>query len=107
MLSNAIKFTPPEGRVEIRLFYKGSEAIVEVKDTGEGIKPEFLPFVFDYFRQADSSTTRKHGGLGLGLAIAQQLVDLHQGRIQVRSGGEGQGTSLTVTLPLMTILFFV
>ncbi len=100
LLSNAIKFTPEGGRVEIRLLSKDSDAQIQVIDTGTGIRAEFLPHVFDYFRQADSSMTRKHGGLGLGLAIVRQLVQLHNGTIQVESPGVGQGATFTITLPL-------
>ncbi len=100
LLSNAIKFTPEGGRVDIRLLSKDSNAQIQVIDTGTGISAEFLPHVFDYFRQADSSMTRKHGGLGLGLAIVRQLVQLHNGTIQVESPGVGQGATVTITLPL-------
>jgi signal transduction histidine kinase len=100
LLSNAIKFTPEGGRVDIRLLSKDSDAQIQVSDTGTGISAEFLPHVFDYFRQADSSMTRKHGGLGLGLAIVRQLVQLHNGTIQVESPGVGQGATFTITLPL-------
>jgi len=100
LLSNAIKFTPEGGRVEIRLLSKDSDAQIQVIDTGTGISAEFLPHVFDYFRQADSSMIRKHGGLGLGLAIVRQLVQLHNGTIQVESPGVGQGSTFTITLPL-------
>lgn len=100
LLTNAVKFTPKGGRVEIRLDRQEDNARIQVSDTGIGIKAEFLPHVFDYFRQADSSTTRTHGGLGLGLAIVRQLVQLHDGTIQVESPGDGQGAVFTVTLPL-------
>lgn len=100
LLNNAIKFTPKGGRVDIRLDRQDDNARIQVSDTGIGIRAEFLPHVFDYFRQADSSTTRAHGGLGLGLAIVRQLVQLHDGTIQVESPGDGQGTTFTVTLPL-------
>jgi signal transduction histidine kinase len=100
LLSNAIKFTPEGGRVDIQLLSKDADAQIQVIDTGTGISAEFLPHVFDYFRQADSSMTRKHGGLGLGLAIVRQLVQLHNGTIQVESPGVGQGATFTITLPL-------
>ncbi|HEY9738374.1 MAG TPA: ATP-binding protein, partial [Trichocoleus sp.] len=100
LLSNAIKFTPAGGRVEVNLLQMGSQAAIEVRDTGVGIGPEFLPHVFDRFRQADGSTTRRFGGLGLGLAIVRHLIDLHQGSVEVDSAGEGQGTTFTVKLPL-------
>jgi PAS domain S-box-containing protein len=100
LLSNAVKFTPIGGSVEIRLEQVENYAQITVSDTGQGIVAEFLPYVFDYFRQADSSTTRKYGGLGLGLAIVRQLVELHGGTIKVESPGEGQGAIFTVRLPL-------
>lgn len=102
LLSNAVKFTPQGGRVEVRLAQVGSQAQITVSDTGKGISPDFLPHVFDYFRQQDSSTTRKFGGLGLGLAIVQHLVEAHGGTVQADSPGEGQGATFTVRLPLMT-----
>ncbi|WP_414580836.1 PAS domain S-box protein [Scytonema sp. PCC 10023] len=101
LLSNAIKFTPNGGRVEIHLKEVEKQAQIIVSDTGKGINPDFLPYVFDYFRQADSSITRKFGGLGLGLAIARHIVELHGGTIQADSLGEGQGATFTVMLPLM------
>jgi PAS domain S-box-containing protein len=100
LLSNAVKFTPPGGRVTVRLAREQGRARISVADTGQGIKAEFLPYVFDRFRQADASTTRRHGGLGLGLSIVRQLVDLHGGAIEVQSAGENQGTTFTVSLPL-------
>ena len=102
LLSNAIKFTPEGGQVEIRLVQQSTEAVIQVSDTGQGIRADALPYIFDYFRQADSSTTRQHGGLGLGLAIVRQLVELHNGDIRVESQGEGQGATFTVVLPLTT-----
>lgn len=101
LLSNAIKFTPSGGRVAVKLEQQGDQVIIQVQDSGEGIKPEALPFVFDYFWQADSSISRKHNGLGLGLAIVRQLVELHDGQIEAKSAGLGQGATFTVTLPLM------
>jgi signal transduction histidine kinase len=101
LLSNAIKFTPEIGQVEIRLEQQNGEVKIQVSDTGQGIRAEVLPHIFDYFRQADSSNTRKHGGLGLGLAIVRQLVELHGGDIQVESLGEGHGATFTVVLPLV------
>jgi signal transduction histidine kinase/ActR/RegA family two-component response regulator len=100
LLSNAIKFTPEGGRVMIRLERVNNNARIVVSDTGIGIKPEFLPHVFDRFRQADSAFTRKHGGLGLGLAIVRHLVEMHGGTVQAESEGEGRGATFTVTLPL-------
>ncbi|MBW4560151.1 MAG: PAS domain-containing protein [Mojavia pulchra JT2-VF2] len=102
LLSNAVKFTPTGGSVAVRLEYVGNQALITVSDTGRGIHPEFLPHVFEYFRQADSTTTRKFGGLGLGLAIARHLVELHGGTVQVTSPGEGLGATFTVSLPLMS-----
>ncbi|HEY9669916.1 MAG TPA: response regulator [Waterburya sp.] len=100
LLSNAIKFTPEGGTIEVRTLKAGLQAQIQVKDTGIGIKPEFLPYVFDRFRQADSSTTRSHGGLGLGLAIVRHLIQLHQGKVYADSEGEGKGATFTVELPL-------
>jgi PAS domain S-box-containing protein len=100
LLSNAVKFTPAGGKVTVKLRKLNSEAEITVADTGQGIKAEFLPFVFDRFRQADSTSTRQHGGLGLGLAIARHLIEIHGGAIQASSAGEGQGATLSVTLPL-------
>ena len=100
LLSNAVKFTPEGGRVGVLLRRAGPDAEVRVEDTGQGIGADFLPHVFDRFRQADGSTTRSHGGLGLGLAIARHLVELHGGRISADSEGEGRGSSFTIRLPL-------
>jgi PAS domain S-box-containing protein len=101
LLSNAIKFTPTGGRVKIKLNCTASEIQIRVMDTGKGISPNFLPHVFDHFRQGDSSTTRSYGGLGLGLAIVRHLVELHRGTVQAQSPGEGQGATFIVTLPLL------
>ncbi|MEH1932489.1 MAG: PAS domain S-box protein [Nostoc sp.] len=103
LLSNAIKFTPQGGEVEISLQSVGSQAQLQVRDTGKGISPDFLPYVFDYFRQADGATTRKFGGLGLGLAIVRHIVELHGGTVKVESLGEEQGATFTVMLPLIKI----
>jgi PAS domain S-box-containing protein len=100
LLSNGVKFTPRGGRVEVVLARAGSHAEVRVVDTGSGIAPDFLPHMFDRFRQADATTTRQHGGLGLGLAIAKRLVELHGGTIRVESPGPGLGTTALVALPL-------
>lgn len=101
LLSNAIKFTPRDGCVRVRLERaEDSSAQISVSDTGCGISPEFLPFIFDRFRQADGSSTRRHGGLGLGLAIVRHLVELHGGTVQAESAGEGQGSTFIIRLPL-------
>ena len=100
LLSNAIKFTPAGGRVQISISRKSDGLSLAVSDTGLGIRPDFIPFVFEPFRQGDSSTTRSQSGLGLGLAIVRQLVELHCGQVRVESKGEGQGATFTVTLPL-------
>lgn len=102
LLSNAVKFTPERGRVQIQLQLLASAVHITVSDTGQGIAPEFLPYVFDYFRQADAATTRKFGGLGLGLAIVRHLVELHGGTVEVASLGVGMGATFTVKLPLMS-----
>ncbi|MGA7933024.1 MAG: PAS domain S-box protein [Kovacikia sp.] len=123
LLSNAVKFTPQGGKIEIRLEQVGNESVdewegrsvnalpsrhppirsyaqIQVRDTGKGITPEFIPHVFEYFRQEDGTTTRRFGGLGLGLAIVRYLTELHGGTVKVESSGEGQGTTFTVRLPL-------
>ncbi|MBO0727426.1 MAG: PAS domain S-box protein, partial [Blastocatellia bacterium] len=99
LLSNAIKFTPEGGRVELRVEVAADEIRITVSDTGKGIEPEFLPFVFDRFRQADPSSARRYGGLGLGLSIAKHLVELHGGSITAASEGPGRGATFIVTLP--------
>ncbi|UFP95640.1 ATP-binding protein [Gloeobacter morelensis] len=99
LLANAVKFTPNGGRVRVRLARRGTAAEVAVSDSGQGIAPHLLPHVFERFRQADSSSTRSHGGLGLGLAIVRQLVELHGGTVSAASPGEGQGATFTVRLP--------
>jgi len=101
LLSNAVKFTDKGGRIQIRLEHFNSHVVTTVSDTGKGIPPEFLPYVFDRFRQADSSITRLHGGLGLGLAIVRQLVDLHGGSVHAESPGENQGATFSFELPLI------
>lgn len=99
LLSNAIKFTPEEGKVEVRLESVGDEAQIQIIDSGIGIEPDFLPYVFDRFRQADSSTTRSYGGLGLGLAIVRHLVELHGGKVDAQNN-PGEGAKFTVSLPV-------
>lgn len=99
LISNAIKFTPAEGSVEVTLRSEEGHYLVEVRDNGDGIDPEFLVHLFSRFTQADGTTTRRHGGLGLGLAIVQQLVELHGGRVSASSGGHGLGAVFSVSLP--------
>lgn len=103
LVSNAVKFTPKHGQIEIAVEYQASQVQLQVRDTGKGISPEFLPYVFDYFRQADGTSTRKFGGLGLGLAIVRHLVELHGGTVKAESAGEGQGATFTVTLPIIQL----
>ena len=103
LLNNAIKFTPANGRVYVCLRRTDAEVEVTVSDTGQGISSEFLPNIFDRFRQADSSSTRKYGGLGLGLAIVQQLVELHGGTVSAASEGDGRGATFTMRLPLVAV----
>jgi signal transduction histidine kinase len=100
LLSNAIKFTPKGGRVVLRVERTADLLTIAVDDTGQGISPDFLPYVFDRFKQADGSATRQKGGLGLGLAIARHIVELHGGTIEARSEGEGKGASFIVSLPV-------
>jgi CheY-like chemotaxis protein/anti-sigma regulatory factor (Ser/Thr protein kinase) len=100
LLANAIKFTPAGGRIEVKVERAASYLRLRVSDSGQGIGQNFLPFIFDRFRQADGTTTRQHGGLGLGLAIVRHLVELHGGTIKAESAGEGQGSTFTLKLPL-------
>ncbi len=102
LLSNAIKFTPRGGRVEVRLAQAGEHVHLTVSDNGDGINPAFLPRMFERFWQADSSTTRSQGGMGLGLAVVRHLVELHGGTVQAESEGRGLGATFTVTLPLLS-----
>jgi PAS domain S-box-containing protein len=104
LLSNAVKFTPKGGRIQVRLQRIDSHVEIVVSDSGVGISKEFLPYVFDRFRQADASTTRIHGGLGLGLSIVHQLVDLHGGVVSVQSEGEGKGATFTISLPFVGVV---
>lgn len=101
LLSNAVKFTPQKGRVEVHLRSAGKDLEVVVSDTGEGIEPEFLPDIFERFRQADSSSRRVHGGLGLGLSIVRSLVEMHGGQIKASSHGKGKGSTFTLQLPVI------
>lgn len=103
LLSNAVKFTPAAGQIEIHIQEVDGQAQIQVSDTGKGITAEFLPYVFDYFRQADGTTTRKFGGLGLGLAIVRQVVEMHGGTVKAASPGEGNGATFTVSIPLLVI----
>jgi two-component system, chemotaxis family, CheB/CheR fusion protein len=101
VLNNAVKFTPSGGSIEISLSSDTDRGVLVVKDTGQGIDPRFLPHVFEMFRQADGSNRRRHGGLGIGLALVKQLVQLHGGSITAESDGPGEGSRFTVRLPLM------
>jgi PAS domain S-box-containing protein len=103
VLSNAIKFTPKGGKVQVALERVNSHVEICIVDNGPGINPEFLPHIFERFRQADASTTRNHGGLGLGLSIVKHLVELHGGKVRARSSGEGQGASFAIELPITVV----
>jgi signal transduction histidine kinase/CheY-like chemotaxis protein len=103
LLSNAVKFAPNGGRVEVRLERADSQVEMTVADNGQGIKPEFLPYVFERFRQEDAGTNRRHGGLGLGLAIVRRIVELHGGTVRVASEGPGKGATFTVALPIASV----
>jgi signal transduction histidine kinase/DNA-binding response OmpR family regulator len=103
LLSNAVKFTPAGGRIDVGLDRVDGQAQVRVTDSGQGIDPKFLPYVFDRFRQADSSSTRTHGGLGIGLAIVRHIVELHGGTVRAESRGEGSGATFLVNLPVSTV----
>ncbi len=103
LLSNAVKFTPAGGRVDVQLEQTGTHVQIKVMDTGIGIGREFLPYVFDRFRQADSTSTRQHTGMGLGLAIVRHVVELHGGKVKADSPGENLGSTFTITLPLMAL----
>jgi signal transduction histidine kinase/CheY-like chemotaxis protein len=104
LLTNAVKFTPKGGRIQVKLQRVDSHVEILVSDSGIGISKDFLPHVFDRFRQADASTTRIHGGLGLGLSIVHQLVDLHGGSVSVQSEGEGKGATFTISLPFVGVI---
>ncbi len=106
LLANSVKFTPQGGRVEVLLARRGADVEITVRDTGEGIAPEFVEHLFGRFRQGDSGAGRRHGGLGLGLAIAKQLVEMHGGEIRAASAGAGQGATFTVRLPALDLPSF-
>ncbi|HSU44308.1 MAG TPA: ATP-binding protein, partial [Casimicrobiaceae bacterium] len=100
LISNAVKFTPPFGRITVRVSREGDEARLDVEDSGEGIDPQTLPHIFEMFRQGESPATRSQGGIGIGLALVKQLVDLQGGRVEAVSAGRGKGARFTVWLPL-------
>ena len=102
LLTNAVKFTPNGGSIHVDLARKDAHLEITVRDMGIGITPEFLPWVFERFRQADSSSSRRYGGLGIGLTLVKQLTDLHLGSVRVESEGEGRGATFTVRLPVST-----
>ena len=104
LISNAVKFSPAGSRVEVAIEHRGDDATLTVRDSGHGIAPEFLPHVFEPFRQADGASTRSYNGLGLGLAIVKYLAELHGGTVAAASGGDGEGATFTVTLPLATAM---
>jgi signal transduction histidine kinase len=103
LLANAVKFTPNQGTVDVELKAAGQNVQVIIRDTGEGIEPEFLPYIFERFRQADTSSKRVHGGLGLGLSIVNSLVAMHGGEIQAASEGKGMGATFTLSLPILSL----
>jgi len=103
LVSNAVKFTPRGGRVCVSLARVEDHVQINVSDTGKGLSADFVPHIFERFRQADSSAAREHGGLGIGLSIVKQLVDLHGGTVRAASAGDGQGATFTVLLPLATV----
>ena len=103
LVSNAVKFTPKGGRVDVTLSREKSSFQIQVSDTGQGISPELLPHIFDRFRQADSSTRRRFAGLGLGLSIVKYIVEAHGGTVEVNSSGEGKGSTFTVRLPVRAV----
>ena len=102
LLSNAVKFTGADGSIEVTVSHEGKLMRLIIRDTGHGIRPEFLPFVFDRFRQGDGSSTRRFGGLGLGLALVRELVELHGGTVHADSAGSGKGATFVVAFPIAT-----
>lgn len=100
LLANAVKFKPNGGKIEIGIERNGTNVQIHVKDSGLGIQPDFLPYVFDRFSQADSSYSREHGGLGIGLTLVKHLTELHGGSVRAESAGEGMGATFTVSLPM-------
>jgi hypothetical protein len=104
LLTNAVQFTPAGGRIDAGVRVHGGEAVIRIDDTGAGIEPEFLPLVFEQFRQGEGGLSRKHGGLGLGLSVVQQLVELHDGEVTATSEGSGRGASFIVALPCETAM---
>ncbi len=100
-MSNSLKFTPPGGRIDVTLRLSGEDAVLTISDTGEGIAPEFLPHVFERFRQETSDATRQHEGLGIGLSLVRHLTELHGGKVKADSAGKGYGATFTLTLPLL------
>jgi CheY-like chemotaxis protein len=103
LLTNAVKFTPRGGKITLQLLRVNSRIEISIHDTGIGISPEFLPHLFERFRQADSSSTRKYGGLGLGLSIVKKLVEMHGGRVAAYSRGDGEGATFVVSLPVRAV----
>jgi CheY-like chemotaxis protein/anti-sigma regulatory factor (Ser/Thr protein kinase) len=101
LLTNAIKFTPQQGEVSVVLRNEGDDALLRVSDTGSGIDPTFLPFIFDRFTQQENFTVRRYGGLGLGLSIVRNLVEMHGGKVRAESAGKGKGSTFSVTIPLL------
>jgi CheY-like chemotaxis protein/two-component sensor histidine kinase len=101
IVSNSLKFTPPGGRIAVTLRVSGDDAVLAISDTGEGIAPEFLPYVFERFRQETSDETRQHEGLGIGLSLVRHLTELHGGKVGAASAGKGRGATFTLTLPLL------
>jgi CheY-like chemotaxis protein len=104
VLNNAIKFTPNDGRIRVEISRGNRQARIVIEDSGIGIEPQFMPFMFDRFRQGDPSTTRRFGGMGLGLTIVKELIQLHGGTVKATSGGKDQGTTVTMEFPVPAVL---